>query len=80
MTCYALVCGPKQSGKPRWVPAIIQKVLGAHSAMVRILGGQIWRRHMDQLRPRHGDMSESRDSCGTTLGNEVNQGNAVLII
>ena len=26
MPCYALVCGPKQSVKPRWVPATIVRV------------------------------------------------------
>ena len=51
--CYALVCGPRQDKEPRWIPAIILKMLGTRSAKVRILpNGPVWRRHIEQLKPR----------------------------
>ena len=43
------------------------------TATVKVIScGQIWRRHVDQLHPRHTDISESNCGSGTTLGNEVN--------
>ena len=73
MPYHALVCGPKQSVTPHWVPAIVVRVIGARNATVKVTScGQIWRRHVDQLRPRHTDISESNRGTGTTLGNEVN--------
>ena len=73
MLCYALVCGPKNNGKPHWVPATIARVIGARSVTVRVVtGGQIWRRHVDQLRPRHGNTSTK--DADITLGNEINLG------
>ena len=73
MLCYALFCGPKHNGKPRWEPATIARVIGARCVTVRVVtGGQIWRRHVDQLRPRHGNTSTK--DADITLGNEVNLG------
>ena len=54
--CYALHCGPKLNKESKWVPAIITKVRGSRSVEVKtIRHGQIWRRHIDQLRPRYTD-------------------------
>lgn len=53
--CYALYCGTKRDKSPRWVPAVVVKVFGSRSVNVRVLPrGPIWRRHIDQLRPRFG--------------------------
>ena len=72
MSCYALICGPKQTEKPRWAPATVVKVLGPRNTNVRITSsGHIWRRHVDQLRKRFADISNSRDN--TILGNGGNQ-------
>ena len=53
--CYALYYGPKRNRSPRWIPAIVVKRYGTRSVNVRVLPrGPIWRRHIDQLRPRYG--------------------------
>ena len=52
--CYALYCGPRRDKDPRWVPAVVTKVRGARSVCVRVYPkGPIWRRHVEQLRPRY---------------------------
>ena len=33
--CYALYCGPRQSNAPRWVLAVITKVHGTRTLIVR---------------------------------------------
>ena len=54
MPCYALYCGPRQDKDPRWVPAIVTKLFGTRSVTVRVYPkGPTWRRHVEQLRPRH---------------------------
>ena len=53
--CYALYCGPRREKEPRWVPAVVTKVFGSRSFNVRVFPkGVTWRRHLEQLRPRHG--------------------------
>lgn len=53
--CYALYCGPRRTSDPRWVPATVIKVHGSRSVDVKVHPrGPIWRRHLEQLRPRYG--------------------------
>ena len=53
--CYALYCGPRRDNDPRWVPATVTKVHGSRSVNVRVHPrGAIWRRQLEQLRPRYG--------------------------
>ena len=53
--CYALYCGPRRNKEPRWVAATVTKVYGSRNVNVRVYPkGPIWRRHVDQLRPRYG--------------------------
>lgn len=59
--CYALYCGPKRTGQPRWVPATVTKVYGQRSVNVRVWPrGPTWRRHVEQLQPRYG-MEEDQE-------------------
>lgn len=52
--CYALHFGAKQDKDRRWVPAVVTKVLGPRSVNVRVEPhGPVWRRHIEQLQPRH---------------------------
>ena len=58
--CYALYCGPRRDREPRWVPAIVTKVLGPRSINVKVTPrGPIWRRHIEQLLPRYGVEEDS---------------------
>ena len=58
--CYALYCGPKRDKDPRWVPAIVTKVQGSRSCTVRVVPrGPFWRRHIEQLRPRHATAEDT---------------------
>ena len=51
--CYALYCGPRRDKDPRWVPAIVTKVLGTRTMNIHVVPrGPTWRRHIEQLRPR----------------------------
>ena len=60
--CYALYCGPRKSKDPRWVPAVVTKLFGRRAASVRISPrGPVWRRHLEQLRPRHTASEEESD-------------------
>ena len=53
--CYALYYGPRCNQHPRWVPAVVTKVLGTRTINVCVYPrGPTWRRHLSQLRPRHG--------------------------
>ncbi|KFD45736.1 hypothetical protein M513_13395 [Trichuris suis] len=77
--CYAWYCGPKRDKEPRWVPALVTKVFGARSVQVRVAPrGPLWKRHIEQLRPRYGveedadpglDTTHSRDMTTATLEN-----------
>ncbi|KAG0720105.1 Transposon Tf2-6 polyprotein [Chionoecetes opilio] len=52
--CYTLYCGPRRDKEPRWVPAIVVKRFGSRSFNVKVLPkGPVWRRHLEQLRPRY---------------------------
>ena len=52
--CYALYCGPRRNKDPRWVPAVIVKQFGSRSFNVKVLPKcPVWRRHLEQLQPRH---------------------------
>ena len=38
----------------KWVPGVIVKIYGSRSFNVKILSnGKVWRRHLEQLRPRY---------------------------
>jgi hypothetical protein len=51
--CYALYCGPRATEDPKWIPGVIVKVRGTRNFEVKILPhGPIWRRHLEQLKPR----------------------------
>ena len=50
-----MYCGPHRNKKPRWVPATVIKVNGTRNVNVRVYPrGPVWRRHVEQLRPRYG--------------------------
>ncbi|XP_067940407.1 uncharacterized protein [Watersipora subatra] len=52
--CYALYCLPKRDTQPKLVEAVAIKVFGSRTVNVRILlRGPIWKRHLEQLCPRH---------------------------
>ena len=58
--CYARYFGPQRNRQPRWVPAVVTKVYGTRSVNVRVVPhGPTWRRHIEQLRPRHGSTEDS---------------------
>ena len=61
--CYAQYFGAKRDKDPRWVPAVVTKVHGTRSVNVRVVPkGPIWRRHIDQLKPRYGSEHDD-DPC-----------------
>ena len=66
--CYTPHRGPKRDRQPRWVPAAVTTVFGTCPVSVLVVPREpIWRRHIDQLRPRYrtneaagaGEMSSS---------------------
>ena len=58
--CYALYFGPRRDKEGRWVPAIIRKKLGSRSVNVQVYPrGPVWRRHLDQLRPRYASIEDA---------------------
>ena len=68
--CYALYRGPRRDKDPRWVPAVVTKVRGARSVCVRVYPrGPIWRRFVEQLRPRY--ISEEDMEPGETPTSSV---------
>ena len=69
--CYALYCGPRREKEPRWVPAVLTKVFGSRSFNVCVFPkGVTWRRHLEQLRPRHGIQED--DDPGDTSTHDSN--------
>ena len=75
--CYALYCGPRREKEPRWVPAVVTKVFGSRSFNVRVFPkGVTWRRHLEQLRPRHGIQED--DDPGDTPTCDSNSSNSSL--
>ena len=57
--CYALCYSTRHGKEPRWVPATVTKRSGERNVSVRILpDGPIWRRHIEQLRPRHTSLED----------------------
>ena len=58
--CYVKYFGPHRDRQPRWVPAIINQILGPRLFMVKsLMQGYSWRRHIDQIRPRFGVEQDS---------------------
>ena len=67
MPCYALYCGPRREKDPRWVPAIVIKVYGPRCVAVRVYPkGPVWRRHVDQLRPRYSSFEDNEPGDTTS--------------
>ena len=64
--CHTLHFGPRRNQEPRWVPAVVVAKKGARMFNVRVTPrGPIWRRHLDQLRPRYfsaEDLDSGEDS------------------
>ena len=66
--CYTLYYGPKRNKKPRWVPAVVTKILESRTVNVRVYPkGPTWRRHIDQLRPRYGVVEDTDPGERPTL-------------
>ena len=75
--CYALYCGPRREKEPKWVPAVVRKVFCSRSFNVRVFPkGVTWRRHLEQLRPRHGIQED--DDPGDTPTCDFNSSNSSL--
>ena len=65
--CYTLYFGPKRTQDPCWIPAVVVKRAGTRTAQVRpIPQGGIWRRHIDQLRPRYPEDDKPGDEYSFT--------------
>ena len=65
--CCTLYFGPKRTQDPRWIPVVVVKRTGTRTVQVRpIPRGGIWRRHIDQLRPRYPQDDEPRDEYSFT--------------
>jgi len=57
---YALYCGPKRDRQPKWIAAVVTKVLGSRSVNVKVMPrGHIWKRHIDQLCLRHTNAEDA---------------------
>jgi len=57
---YALYYGPLSDKHPRWVPAVVKKPMGTRCFNVKIIPhGPVWRRHWEQLRPRHASTEDN---------------------
>ena len=51
---YALYFGPRRDRDARWVPAVVTKRKGTRTFNVKVVPrGPTWRRHFEQLQPRH---------------------------
>ena len=52
---YTAYYGPRNDKDPRWVPAIVKKLLGARTILVHVCPrGPVWKCHIEQLRPCYG--------------------------
>ena len=57
---YVLYCAPRQTSTPRWVPVTITRVHGTRTFTVKVHPrGPLWKRHLEQLRPRYGVVEEA---------------------
>ena len=53
--CYVQRIGPGKDRVPRWIPAVVVQVLGPRHVLIQAVPkGPTWKRHVEQLRPRHG--------------------------
>ncbi len=65
--CYALYCGPRRNKQARWVPATVVKVMGSRHVRVKVYPrGPTWRRHIEQLKPRHSSNEDGEPGEFTT--------------
>ena len=77
--CYALYFGLKQTKDPRWVPAVVAKRTGTRTIQVRTVPqGSIWRRHVDQLRPRFLSTEDDEPGEDYTLDSDNNSDTKML--
>ena len=47
---------------PKWIPGIIVQSLRPLSFLIETRDGQLWRKHMDHLKPVHSDQEAERGS------------------
>ena len=53
--CYVQRIGPGKDRVPRWIPAVVVQVLVPRHVLIKAVPkGPTWKRHVEQLRPRHG--------------------------
>lgn len=61
---YALYFGPRRDKEARWVPAIVTNRKGTRTYNVRVQPrGPTWRRHLEQLQPRHVSAEDAEPGC-----------------
>lgn len=78
--CYALSYSNNRNRKPRWVPAIVTKVSGTRNISVKVLPhGPIWRRHIEQIRPRYTTDENNGPDIIVTDTNDENTSNDELV-
>ena len=69
--CYARYFGPRCTRQPRWIPAVVTKVYGTRNVNVRVVPqGPTWRRHIEQLRPRHASKEDAEPEHVTARVNQ----------
>ena len=55
--CYIKYYGPRRDRQLRWVPATIFRKLGRRHVLVKsVPQGMMWKRHLEQIRPRYGQI------------------------
>ncbi|ESN92922.1 hypothetical protein HELRODRAFT_165058 [Helobdella robusta] len=53
--CYVKYYGPRRDRQARWVSAIVVRRLGQRHILVKsIPHGLLWKRHVEQIRPKYG--------------------------
>ena len=64
--CYAKKYS-QNAEEEKWVPEVIEKVFGSRSFIVKIISnGKVWRRHLEQLRPRYtADSPREENTSGS---------------
>lgn len=66
--CYARYYGPRRDNEAKWIPATVTKIQGTRHFKVKVFpNGPVWRRHVEQLRPRQN--SQENDDASSSYTN-----------
>lgn len=66
--CYTFYCGPWRDSQPKWIKAVVTKVLASLSVNIQVMPGEpVWKWHIHQFYLQHINVGDAEPSEEITV-------------